>query len=216
VNRRRESVPPVASSISKRLIDVIGASVGLVLLSPLLVGVAILVRWRLGAPVLFRQTRAGLNAVPFRIIKFRTMTDQRDEEGHLLPDELRLPRFGQFLRSSSIDELPELVNVLKGEMSLVGPRPLISDYVPRYSVRQARRLTAKPGITGLAQVRGRNALSWGDRFELDVEYIERWSVWLDFRIVVDTVMVVLSRRGVSTEGYATAPEFTSANPDDSE
>jgi len=154
--------------------------------------------------------------VPFRIIKFRTMTDQRDEEGHLLPDELRLPRFGQFLRSSSIDELPELVNVLKGEMSLVGPRPLISDYVPRYSVRQARRLTAKPGITGLAQVRGRNALSWGDRFELDVEYIERWSVWLDFRIVVDTVMVVLSRRGVSTEGYATAPEFTSANPDDSE
>lgn len=197
----------VATAISKRAFDVIVASVALVLLSPILFVVAVLVRRRIGSPILFRQTRPGLNGVPFEILKFRTMTNAVDEAGQLLPDEQRLPRFGKILRSTSLDELPELMNVIRGEMSLVGPRPLIMRYLRRYTPEQARRNLARPGITGLAQVKGRNAISWEERFALDVEYVDNWSFQLDLRILFWTVGAVLKREGISAEGHATAPEF---------
>lgn len=169
-----------------------------------------MVRSKIGTPVLFKQIRPGLGGKPFEILKFRTMTNTTDADGNLLPDEQRLTRFGKLLRSTSLDELPELVNVIKGEMSLVGPRPLIMRYLSRYSPEQARRNLARPGVTGLAQVRGRNALSWEDRFVLDVEYIDNWSIGLDIRIIFETVAIVVKRDGINTEGHATAPEFMGA------
>ena len=200
-------LPPVATSVAKRAFDVALAALALVVLSPVLLVTAVLVRRKLGAPVLFRQTRPGLLGEPFEILKFRTMTDAVGPDGELLPDEERLTPFGQLLRSTSLDELPELINVIRGEMSLVGPRPLIMRYLERYTPEQARRNLARPGITGLAQVRGRNALSWEERFALDVRYVDGWSLGLDLRILAETVVAVLRRDGISAEGHATAPEF---------
>ncbi|HIG73243.1 MAG TPA: sugar transferase [Bacteroidetes bacterium] len=192
----------------KGLLDRTAAAAGLVVLSPLLVLLALLVRTKLGSPVLFRQQRPGQGGKPFTLIKFRTMTDARGPDGALLPDADRLPAFGQFLRSTSLDELPELWNVLKGEMSLVGPRPLLMRYVERYTPEQARRHEAKPGITGLAQVYGRNAISWEEKFAMDVQYVDRVSLGLDLRILVRTVLQVVRRDGVSADAHVTMPEFT--------
>lgn len=158
-------------------------------------------------PILFHQLRAGLYGRPFWLYKFRTMTDARDSNGRLLPDEQRLTRFGRWLRSTSLDELPELWNVLKGDMSLVGPRPLLVEYLDRYSPEQARRHEMKPGLTGWAQVNGRNALSWEEKFRLDVWYVDNWSIWLDFKILWLTLVKVLTRDGISAHGHATMPEF---------
>ena len=176
--------------------------------SPLILALAVLVRLRLGSPVLFRQIRPGLHGRPFEMVKFRTMTDARDTTGALLPDADRLTPFGRFLRSSSLDELPEIWNVLKGEMSFVGPRPLLMDYLPLYSREQARRHEVRPGITGWAQVNGRNTLSWEDKFRLDVEYVERQSMWLDLCILMQTALKVVKRDGISADGDATMPRFT--------
>lgn len=192
----------------KRLMDILGSFFGLVLLSPVLIVVSILVRLKLGSPILFTQVRPGLGGKPFKMMKFRTMTDERDEEGDLLPDEARLTRFGAFLRSTSLDELPELINVLKGDMSLVGPRPLLMEYLPLYSERQYRRHEVRPGITGWAQINGRNALSWDEKFELDVWYVENRSLWLDIKILFLTVLKVVKRDGISHGGEATMPKFT--------
>ncbi|MEJ5252658.1 MAG: sugar transferase [Armatimonadota bacterium] len=192
----------------KRLMDICLTSVALVLLALPMLIIALLVRLRMGSPVLFRQQRAGLHGKPFTLIKFRTMRDARNEKGELLPDEIRLTRFGKWLRDTSLDELPELFNVLKGEMSLVGPRPLLVEYLPRYSPEQARRHEVKPGITGWAQVNGRNALSWEEKFRLDVWYVDHWNLWLDMKILLMTVWKVLKREGISAEGSATMPVFT--------
>jgi lipopolysaccharide/colanic/teichoic acid biosynthesis glycosyltransferase len=194
----------------KRILDLALTIPGLLILTPLLLILAAWVRWRLGAPVLFRQTRPGLGARPFRMIKFRTMTEQRDAEGRLLPDAQRLTRFGRFLRTTSLDELPEFWNVIQGDMSLVGPRPLLMEYVPLYSPEQARRHEVRPGITGWAQVNGRNALSWDDKFRQDVWYVDRRNLWLDLRILWLTVWRVIRRQGISAEGEATMPKFTGA------
>jgi lipopolysaccharide/colanic/teichoic acid biosynthesis glycosyltransferase len=210
-DRRRRRPRPVARAI-KRTVDVIGGLVGLVVLSPVLAGVAVVVRVRLGRPVLFIQPRPGQNGRIFHIYKFRTMSDERDEHGHLLPDEHRLTRLGRFLRSSSLDELPELVNVLHGDMSLVGPRPLLVDYLDRYSPRQALRHTVRPGITGWCQVNGRNLLSWEDKFEFDSWYAEHWSLTVDLRILATTVKTVVRRTGISSEGHATMPPFLGSTP----
>jgi lipopolysaccharide/colanic/teichoic acid biosynthesis glycosyltransferase len=191
----------------KRGVDVALASAGLVAAAPILGVVAASVAVKLGRPVFFRQRRAGLGGEAFSIIKFRTMTDARGPDGELLPDEVRLTKFGQWLRSTSLDELPELLNVLKGEMSLVGPRPLHLRYVPRYNPRQARRHDVRPGITGLAQVRGRNALGWPERLELDVHYTERVGLRLDVQILLETILVTLRRDGITEEGHATMTEF---------
>lgn len=191
----------------KRVFDFVASALLLVGLAPVLVFVACLVRWKLGRPVLFRQTRPGKNAEPFVMLKFRTMLDARDGNGDPLPDNIRLTPFGRFLRSTSLDELPELFNVLKGEMSLVGPRPLLMHYVPLYSSTQMRRHEAKPGITGWAQVNGRNALSWDDKFKLDVWYVDNRSFWLDLKIIAMTVDRVLRRSGISAEGEATSQPF---------
>jgi sugar transferase EpsL len=192
----------------KRCLDLLPTIPALVLLAPLFAVLAVLVRLRLGSPVLFRQQRPGVGGRPFLMVKFRTMTDERDAAGNLLADELRLTRFGRFLRSSSLDELPELWNVLKGDMSLVGPRPLLMSYLPRFTPEQARRHEVRPGITGWAQVNGRNRVSWDDRFRLDVWYVDHRSLWLDLRILTMTVLAVLRRHEVSAEGSATMPEFT--------
>lgn len=191
----------------KRLLDITGALAGLIVLGPAALGVAWLVRRRLGSPVLFVQVRPGLHGKPFHMYKFRTMTDARDADGKLLPDAERLPPFGRWLRASSLDELPELINVLKGEMSLVGPRPLLMDYLPLYSPEQARRHEAKPGITGWAQINGRNAISWDEKFRLDTWYVDHQGVWLDIRIIALTVWRVLRREGISAAGEATMPRF---------
>lgn len=193
--------------VAKRVLDVIVAGIGLVVLSPLLAVVAVLVRLRLGSPVLFRQERAGLDGVPFVLTKFRTMTDERGPDGELLPDTERLPAFGSFLRSTSLDELPELVHVLKGEMSLVGPRPLPTKYLPRYSAGQARRHEVRPGITGWAQVNGRNTAGWAERLDLDVWYVDNRSLLLDLKVLWRTLSVVVSREGVAEDGQATMTEF---------
>jgi lipopolysaccharide/colanic/teichoic acid biosynthesis glycosyltransferase len=183
------------------------AAVGLILLSPLLAIVA-LILWRVeGRPIFFRQVRPGLNAELFALFKFRTMRNQTDRYGKELPDADRLSSLGRFFRATSIDELPELFNVLRGEMSLVGPRPLFAKYLPRYSPEQARRHNVLPGITGWAQVNGRNALSWEDKFRLDVWYVDNWSVWLDIRILALTVWKVIRREGITQPGQATAEEF---------
>jgi len=191
----------------KRLIDIVVALAALVLLSPVLLVVALLVRIRLGAPVFFRQARPGLHGRIFLIRKFRTMTEARDAHGRLRSDGERLTRFGRALRATSLDELPELWNVLWGDMSLVGPRPLLVEYLERYSVEQARRHEVRPGITGWAQVNGRNATTWEDRLRLDVWYVDHGSLWLDLRILVQTVWLVVRREGVSAPGVATMPEF---------
>lgn len=196
----------------KRAIDLVVSAAGLLSASPALLGAAALVRATLGAPVFFRQQRPGRHGQPFFIYKFRTMTDERDADGHLLPDAQRLTRLGKFLRASSLDELPQLWNVLKGEMSLVGPRPLLMQYLDRYSARQAKRHDVPPGITGLAQVRGRNSLSWEEKFELDVEYVENWSLVLDLQILAETALRVVDRRGISQGGHATMPEFMGSGP----
>jgi lipopolysaccharide/colanic/teichoic acid biosynthesis glycosyltransferase len=191
----------------KRLFDLLAAALGLMLLAVPLSLLAWQVRRKLGSPVLFTQVRPGLHGKPFRMVKFRTMTDARDSSGALLPDAKRLTPFGRFLRASSLDELPELWNVLRGEMSLVGPRPLLMEYLPLYSPDQARRHEVRPGITGWAQVNGRNAISWADKFALDVWYVDHRSLWLDVRILWLTVRKVLVRDGISAAGEATMPKF---------
>lgn len=191
----------------KRAMDIFGALFGLIFLSPLLLSIALLVRHKLGKPVIFMQERAGLHGKPFTIYKFRTMTNERDQDSNILPDEKRLTKFGAFLRSTSIDELLELWNVLKSNMSLVGPRPLHVRYIERYSPEQARRLEILPGITGWAQVNGRNALSWEDRFKMDVWYVDNRSIWLDIRILFRTFLKVFKREGISGKGTKTMEEF---------
>ncbi len=192
----------------KRLLDVLIAFLALLLLSPVLLIVAVLVRIKLGSPVIFRQPRPGLNGRIFTIYKFRTMISRtHDEKGAILPDEKRLPPFGAWLRATSLDELPELFNVLKGDMSLVGPRPLMVKYLERYTPQQARRHEVKPGITGWAQIHGRNNLSWEEKFDLDVWYVDNWSFWLDIKILWITLWHVITRKGVAQEGRATVDEF---------
>ncbi|CAN1486970.1 WcaJ Sugar transferases involved in lipopolysaccharide synthesis [Burkholderiaceae bacterium] len=191
----------------KRMFDFVAASLALLLLALPLLALAWLIRRKLGSPVLFRQARPGMHSKPFEMVKFRTMTDERGSDGRLLPDAFRLTSFGCFLRSTSLDELPELWNVLRGEMSLVGPRPLLMEYLPLYSPEQARRHEVRPGITGWAQVNGRNAISWADKFALDVWYVDHRSLWLDMRILWLTVRKVLVRDGISAAGEATMPKF---------
>lgn len=199
--------------VAKRVLDAVVAGLALAVLSPVLALVAALVRLRLGSPVLFRQERAGMDGAPFVLAKFRTMTDERGPDGELLPDEDRLPAFGSFLRSTSLDELPELVHVLRGEMSLVGPRPLPTKYLARYSPRQARRHEVRPGITGWAQVNGRNTTSWAERLEMDVWYVDNRSLLLDLKVLWRTLRVVASREGVAEDGQVTMTEFFGTPPD---
>jgi sugar transferase EpsL len=201
----------------RRVIDIVVAVVGIVVLFPLFLTVALVVRLSLGSPVLFRQVRAGHHGQPFTIYKFRSMHNSLVPVDLGSDDEARLTRLGNFLRSTSLDELPELLNILRGDMSLVGPRPLLPEYVERYSPEQARRLEVRPGLTGYAQVRGRNALSWEERFALDVYYVDHRSLWLDLRILALTVVQVLRRNGISAEGYVTCPVFlgNSAEPSSS-
>lgn len=197
--------------VVKRMFDIIASCILLVLFSPVMALTACLIYLTMGSPVLFRQQRPGLYGQPFTLVKFRTMTDARDKTGNLLPDEMRLTRLGALLRSTSLDELPELFNVLKGEMSLVGPRPLKMEYLSLYTPRQARRHEVLPGITGWAQVNGRNSLSWEEKFELDVWYVDNQSFWLDLKILFLTVVKVLKREGISAEGHVTMPKFTGSS-----
>ena len=192
----------------KRLMDIIGASLGLILLSPLIVILWMMIRRRFGAPVLFRQTRPGKGGVPFEMIKFRSMKDALGLDGTPLPDAKRLTPFGVKLRSTSLDELPELWNVVKGDMSLVGPRPLLMEYLPLYSPRQARRHDVRPGVTGWAQINGRNAIDWPQKFALDIWYVENRSLWLDMKIIALTIKKVVKRSDISAAGETTMPKFT--------
>jgi len=192
----------------KRLFDLLSSSIGLFLVAPLLILVAVLVLLTMGMPVFFTQVRPGMHGKPFRLLKFRTMRAALDVSGSPLPDAERLTAFGKFLRSASLDELPELWNVLKGDMSLVGPRPLLMEYLPFYTPEQARRHEVRPGITGWAQVNGRNALSWQDRFRLDVWYVDNRSFWLDLKILWMTGKAVFSREGISHPGHATMEKFS--------
>lgn len=191
----------------KRTFDIFFSLGWLIFFAPLLLVVAVLVRIKLGSPIFFIQDRPGKDGKPFRMVKFRTMTDARDNKGELLPDEVRLTRFGKLLRSTTLDEFPEMWNVLLGDMSVVGPRPLLMRYLPRYNAFQARRMEVKPGVTGWAQVNGRNALSWDEKFALDVWYVENQSFWLDLKIVVQTFFVVFRRRGINSAKAATMEEF---------
>lgn len=195
----------------KRLFDFFASAIGLLCLLPALLVLALLIRRKLGSPVLFSQIRPGKDGKPFRMVKFRSMTDARDTDGNLLPDAERLPPFGRFLRSSSLDELPELWNVLKGDMSLVGPRPLAMAYLPLYSKAQYRRHEVRPGITGWAQVNGRNAISWKQKFEYDVWYVDNRSFWLDIRILFMTVKKVLIRSDVMADGQGEVASFDGTN-----
>jgi sugar transferase EpsL len=197
----------MATHRSKRLFDITLTLPALMLLLPVLIIITLLVRIKHGPPILFCQQRPGRHGKPFTLLKFRTMTDVRDVTGQLLPDAERLTPFGQFLRCTSLDELPELINVLKGDMSLVGPRPLLMQYLDRYTPEQARRHEVRPGITGWAQINGRNALSWEDKFKLDVWYVDHLSLWLDLKILMLTAWKVLRREGISQDGHATMPEF---------
>jgi lipopolysaccharide/colanic/teichoic acid biosynthesis glycosyltransferase len=204
---------PVRVLCIKRALDLAGAGIGLVVAAPVLLGVAAAVRRDLGSPVVFRQRRIGKDGAIFTLWKFRTMRDERDGSGRLRPDGERLTALGRWLRSTSLDELPQLYNVLRGEMSLVGPRPLLPEYLPRYSAAQARRHQVKPGITGWAQIKGRNALTWESKFALDVWYVDHESLWLDARILWVTIAKVVARSGVSAAGEATMTEFLgSAGP----
>lgn len=197
----------------KRLFDLIASSAALILLSPIIIFLFIKVRKNLGTPAIFSQTRPGLNGKPFRMFKFRSMRDAFDEEGNPLPDAERITDFGLKLRNSSLDELPELWNVLKGDMSLVGPRPLLMDYLPLYNAEQARRHEVRPGITGWAQINGRNAISWSEKFKLDVWYVDNKSLWLDLKVLFLTVKKVLVKDGISAEGHVTVEPFK-GNHDD--
>ncbi len=196
-----------AGDAVKRLFDIVVSAAALVVLSPLLAVVALLVRTRLGSPVLFRQVRPGLNGEPFEMIKFRTMRDAVGPDGRELPDAERLTPFGARLRSTSLDELPELWNVLRGDMSLVGPRPLLMQYLPLYSKEQMRRHEVRPGVTGWAQVNGRNAIEWTEKFALDVWYVDHRSLWLDLKILLLTVRKLIAREGITAPGSATAEAF---------
>jgi len=191
----------------KRLIDFIISFVALLVLSPILVVFAILIRVKLGSPIFFRQQRPGKDEKIFEILKFRTMTDERDSEGNLLPDDVRLTKFGQFLRSTSIDELPELINILKGDMAVVGPRPLLVKYLPLYNEEQKRRHSVRPGLTGLAQVNGRNAITWEQKFKYDVEYVDNITFIGDCKIVLQTALKVLQRKDISSQTSVTMEEF---------
>lgn len=188
--------------------DVLLVILAFCLLWPLILGVALMVRWKLGTPVLFNQTRPGYLGKPFNIYKFRSMTDARSADGALLPDEIRLTRFGRLLRSTSLDELPNLWVIFKGDMSLVGPRPLLMEYLPLYNAQQARRHLVKPGLTGWAQVNGRNAISWQEKFALDAWYVDHQSLWLDIKIILLTIKKICVREGISAKGEATMPKFT--------
>jgi sugar transferase EpsL len=200
------------SSAAKRILDLVFSTVALVVSAPLLLVVSVLVRLTLGAPILFHQLRSGLNGRPFRIHKFRTMIDVRDSSGELLPSSNRVTRLGCLLRSTSLDELPELWNVLMGEMSFVGPRPLLTEYLHLYTSEQARRHSVRPGMTGWAQINGRNAIGWEERLDMDVWYVDQWSLALDFRILVETVRLVLLREGISAPGHVGMPRFTGSRP----
>lgn len=191
----------------KRLLDILLSGIELIILSPVMLATAVLVRIKLGSPVIFCQERPGKDEKIFRLYKFRSMTDERDEDGRLLPDEVRLTRFGRALRSTSLDELPELWNIFRGDMSIVGPRPLLVEYLPRYNERQHHRHDVRPGLTGWAQVHGRNLCSWEEKFEHDVWYAEHIGFITDVKIVFQTVMVVLRRDGISAEGFATMEDF---------
>ena len=195
----------------KRVFDIIASLIGLILLSPVILITAILVRTKLGSPIFFTQDRVGKDNKIFKMIKFRTMTDEKDKNGELLSDEYRLTSFGKFLRSTSIDELPELINVLKGDMSLVGPRPLLQEYIPLYSKEQIRRHDVLPGLTGWAQVNGRNSISWCDKFKLDVWYVDNQSFILDIKIIFMTILKVLKRDGINQEGEVTSDYFNGYN-----
>ena len=192
----------------KRAFDIAASTSALVVLSPVLAITAYKVKKELGSPVLFRQIRPGLHGKPFEMVKFRTMKDATDKEGNALPDSERLTEFGKKLRASSLDELPELWNVLKGDMSLVGPRPLLMEYLPLYNAEQAKRHNVRPGVTGYAQVNGRNSLSWEDKFKLDTWYVEHQSLWLDMKILLKTVKKVIIKDGISADGEATMTKFT--------
>tara|TARA_B100001063_G_scaffold492_1_gene378 strand:- start:3293 stop:3889 length:597 start_codon:yes stop_codon:yes gene_type:complete len=197
----------------KRLFDFTVALSAFVMLLPIIVIVAILIRTKLGSPILFTQDRPGLNGKVFKMMKFRSMLDAKDKNGNLLPDNQRMTKFGAFLRSTSLDELPGLFNVLKGDMSLVGPRPLLVQYLPLYSRDQARRHNVRPGITGWAQVNGRNAISWDEKFKLDVWYVDNQSFWLDIKILLLTVKKVFVREGISADGHVTIEPFKGSNND---
>ncbi|MGO4897632.1 sugar transferase [Bacillus sp. GM2] len=194
--------------LAKRFFDLALSVILLVALSPAMILTACLIRWKIGSPVLFRQTRPGLNGEPFTLYKFRTMTDERDEAGNLLSDEKRLTKTGQLIRKTSLDELPQLINVIKGDLSLVGPRPLLMEYIPLYTKRQWRRHEVKPGITGWAQINGRNKVTWEEKFELDVWYVDHRSFLLDLKILLLTVVKVLKSEGVSQDRHVTAEKFT--------
>jgi lipopolysaccharide/colanic/teichoic acid biosynthesis glycosyltransferase len=191
----------------KRILDIVISLIALLLLSPIFLIIGLLVRLKLGSPVLFKQIRPGKNGKPFKMLKFRSMVDKTDDDGELLSDEKRLTKFGLLLRKTSLDELPELWNVLKGEMSLVGPRPLLMEYLPLYNKVQKRRHEVKPGITGWSQVNGRNQLSWEEKFALDVWYVDNLSLWLDCKIIMLTIKAVFLRTGINAEGQATAERF---------
>lgn len=195
----------------KRFFDIAVSGTALVILSPVMLTSAIMIKKKLGSPVLFKQTRPGKDAKPFEIYKFRTMTDERDDQGELLPDELRLTEFGRTLRKLSIDELPQLINVLKGDISLVGPRPLLMQYLPLYNEHQRRRMEVRPGITGWAQVNGRNNISWEEKFDLDVWYVEHQSFILDIYIIILTILKVFKQSDINQEGHATVSVFTGSS-----
>lgn len=198
----------------KRTLDVILSIIGLLLLSPVLLVLVVLIYTRLGTPIFFKQQRPGLHGKLFTIYKFRTMTNERDTDGNFLPDAERLTRLGRFMRSTSLDELPELFNVLKGNMSLVGPRPLLTQYLELYTPEQARRHEVRPGITGWAQINGRNAITWEEKFAFDVWYVDHCSLWLDVKIILLTVWKVIRREGISEQGQATMSEFVGVNQRD--
>jgi len=204
---------PQITPSTKRLMDIALSAMLLILLSPILLTISILVALLHGFPILFRQERPGFHGEIFSIYKFRTMRDLADEQGIPLPDSARLTKFGRFLRATSLDELPELINVLRGEMSLVGPRPLLIAYLPLYSAEQFRRHDVLPGITGWAQVHGRNILTWQEKFDLDIWYVDHWSFWLDVKIIEMTIVKVLKREGISQPGQATAKLFTGNSPE---
>ena len=198
-------------NVVKRTIDIVCSGLGLIILSPILLITAILIRIKLGSPIFFTQDRVGKDGKIFKMIKFRTMLDATDKWGDPLPDEERMTPFGKFLRSTSIDELPELINVFKGDMSLVGPRPLLVEYKELYSPEQFRRHEVRPGITGWAQVNGRNALGWAERFKLDVDYVDNYNLFMDIKILFMTILKVVKRDGISQEGHATMEKFNGNN-----